>query len=83
MYCNDTKLIKHIETKICINCKVRDYDATEYYGYSLMYFIDTPINNGNREQTKQGMLRSPVGAIAPGGSSCVSIFMKRIIGTAM
>ena len=61
----------------------RDYDATEYYGYSLMYFIDTPINNGNREQTKQGMLRSPVGAIAPGGSSCVSIFKKRIIGTAM
>ena len=61
----------------------RDYDATEYYGYSLMYFIDTPIKNGNREQTKQGMLRSPVGAIAPGGSSCVSIFKKRIIGTAM
>ena len=61
----------------------RDYDANEYYGYSLMYFIDTPINNGNREQTKQGMLRSPVGAIAPGGSSCVSIFKKRIIGTAM
>jgi hypothetical protein len=48
-----------------------------------MYFIDTPINNGNREQTKQGMFRSPVGAIAPGGSSCVNIFKKRIIGTAM
>ena len=69
----------------------REYDAagnelvcvTIDYGYSLMYFIDTPINNGNREQTKQGMLRSPVGAIAPGGSSCVSIFKKRIIGTAM
>jgi len=48
-----------------------------------MYFIDTPINNGNREETKQGMLRSPVGAIAPGGSSCASIFKKRIIGIAM
>ena len=51
--------------------------------YSLMYLTDTPINNGNREQTKQGMLRSPVGAIAPPGSSCVIIFKKRIIGTAM
>jgi len=29
------------------------------------------------------MLRSPVGAIAPGGSSCVSILPKRIIGTAI
>jgi len=29
------------------------------------------------------MLRSPVGAIDPGGSSCVSIFTKRIIGTAI
>jgi len=44
--------------------------------------MNTPINNGNREQTKQGMFMIPVGAIAPGGSSCVSIFRKRIIGTA-
>jgi len=45
--------------------------------------MDTTINKGIREQTKQGMLRRPVGAIAPGGSSCVSMFKKRIIGTAM
>ncbi len=61
----------------------REDDALEYFGYSLIYFTDTPINNGIREQTKQGMFRSPVGAIAPDGSSCVSIFKKRIIGTAM
>jgi hypothetical protein len=78
-----SKSIEVLIVLLFIEIKGRDYDATEYYGYSLMYFIDTPINNGNREQTKQGILRSPVGAIAPGGSSCVSIFKKRIIGTAI
>ena len=54
-----------------------------YFLTSPTRLMNTTINNGIREQTKQGMLRSPVGAIAPGGSSCVSMFKKRIIGTAM
>jgi len=49
----------------------------------LRYFTEAAVNNGKREKTKQGMLRSPVGAIDPDGSSCVSIFTKRSIGTAM
>ena len=41
----------------------------------LRYFTDATVNNGSREMIKQGMLSSPVGAIAPPGSSCVITYI--------